>query len=72
MGDVDIRNCTEITYTTCAGYFFEVKLINQLVNQRLAVKRVLERKEQLEKAALDQLYQQSLREAARLYGQNLL
>ena len=41
-------------------------------NQRLAAKRALERKEQLEKAELDKLYQQSLREAAWLYGQNLL
>ena len=41
-------------------------------NQRLAAKRALQRKEQLEKAELDKLYQQSLREAAWLYGQNLL
>lgn len=41
-------------------------------NQRLAAKRALERKEQLEKSELDKRYQQSLREAALLYGQNLL
>ena len=41
-------------------------------NQRLAAKRALQRKEQLGKAELDKLYQQSLREAAWLYGQNLL
>lgn len=41
-------------------------------NQRLAAKCALERKEQLEKSELDKLYQQSLREAAWLYGQNLL
>lgn len=41
-------------------------------NQRLAAKRVLERKEQLEKAELDKRYQQSIREAIYLYGRNLL
>lgn len=41
-------------------------------NQRLTAKRVLERKEQLEKAELDKRYQQSIREAIYLYGQNLL
>jgi len=41
-------------------------------NQRLAAKRALERKEQLEKAELDKRYQQSLLEAAWLYGRNLL
>lgn len=41
-------------------------------NQRLAAKRALERKEQLEKAELDKRYQQSLREAIYLYGENLL
>ena len=40
-------------------------------NQKLAAKRALERKEQLEKAELDKRYQQSLLEAAWLYGQNL-
>ena len=41
-------------------------------NQRLAAKRALERNEQLEKAELDKRYQQSIREAIYLYGQNLL
>lgn len=41
-------------------------------NQRLAAKRALERKEQLEKAELDKRYQQGLLEAAWLYGRNLL
>ena len=41
-------------------------------NQKLAAKRALERKEQLEKAELDKRYQQSLLEAAWLYGRNLL
>lgn len=41
-------------------------------NQRLAAKRALQRKEQLEKAELDKRYQQSIREAIYLYGQNLL
>lgn len=40
--------------------------------QRLTAKRALERKEQLEKAELDKRYQQSIREAIYLYGQNLL
>lgn len=48
----------------------EVK--EQKRNQRLAAKRALQRKEQMEKAELDKMYQQSLREAAWLYGQNLL
>lgn len=41
-------------------------------NQRLTAKRALQRKEQMEKAELDKMYQQSLREAAWLYGQSLL
>ena len=41
-------------------------------NQRLTAKRTLERNEQLEKAELDKRYQQSIREAIYLYGQNLL
>lgn len=41
-------------------------------NQRLTAKRALERNEQLEKAELDKRYQQSIREAIYLYGQNLL
>lgn len=41
-------------------------------NQRLAAKRALQRKEQLEKAELDKRYQQSMREALWLFGQNLL
>lgn len=41
-------------------------------NQRLAEKRALARKEQLEKAELDKRYQQSIREAIYRYGQNLL
>lgn len=41
-------------------------------NQRLAAKRALQRKEQLEKAELDKRYQQSMREAVWLYGLNLL
>ena len=41
-------------------------------NQRLAAKRALQRKEQLEKAELDKRYQQSMREAMWLFGQNLL
>lgn len=41
-------------------------------NQRLAARRASQRKEQMEKAELDEMYQQSLREAAWLYGQNLL
>lgn len=41
-------------------------------NQRLAAKRALQRKEQLEKEELDKRYQQSLREAAWLFEQNLL
>ena len=36
---------------------------------RLARKRAIERKEQLEKAELDKMYQQSMREAIYLYGQ---
>lgn len=41
-------------------------------NQRLAAKRALQRKEQLEKAELDKRYQQSMREAMWLFGLNLL
>ena len=41
-------------------------------NQRLAAKRALQRKEQLEKAELDKRYQQSMREAMWLFGQSLM
>ena len=41
-------------------------------NQRLAAKRALQRKEQLEKTELDKRYQQIMREAMWLFGQNLL
>ncbi|MDE7179496.1 MAG: hypothetical protein K2O59_16995 [Lachnospiraceae bacterium] len=41
-------------------------------NQRLAAKRALQRREQLEKAELDKRYQQSMREAMWLFGLNLL
>lgn len=40
--------------------------------QKLATKRALQRKEQLEKAAIDKIYQQSMREAIWLYEHNLL